>query len=323
MQTRGDQILAGFFVLGVASLLLGMVYGPDSSRDFSGEVNSQDNSSLEGQVFPDSTAIMNGIMPHEGFVLDAQTATRLKLPKRLKEISGLAMTADSRLLAHNDEEGIVFEIDYHDGTIIKSFTLTDHKAPVAADFEGIATAEGSVYLVTSSGRVYECREGNDKEAVLFNVYTTGIGRDYEIEGLAYEPNRRALLLMAKNPRSPDHEGLLTVYIWSIDTKQLVENAHIVLNISDFSNLIKSKNFHPSGIERHPQTGNYFIVAARESAIAEISPTGDVISVMPFPAKWHRQAEGITFLDPHTLIVSDEGAGKRARLTLYPISQGRQ
>lgn len=35
--------------------------------------------------------------------------------------------------------------------------------------------------------------------------------------------------------------------------------------------------------------------------------------MPFPAKWHRQLEGITFLDPQTLIVSDEGAGKRARL----------
>ena len=70
------------------------------------------------------------------------------------------------------------------------------------------------------------------------------------------------------------------------------------------------------------SGNYFIVAARQAAIAEITPNGEVVAVMKFPADWYRQVEGITFASDNTLLVSDEGAGQRARLTLYPISGSR-
>ena len=70
------------------------------------------------------------------------------------------------------------------------------------------------------------------------------------------------------------------------------------------------------------SGNYFIVAARQGAIAEITPGGQVVAVREFPAQWHRQVEGITFAADGTLIVSDEGAGKRARLTLYPVSDSQ-
>ena len=105
-------------------------------------------------------------------------------------------------------------------------------------------------------------------------------------------------------------------------KQLVEDGHTTIPIRDFSRHIKGKRFQPSGIERHPVSGNYFIVAARQRAIAEITPNGQVVAVMKFPAAWHRQAEGITFAPDNTLLVSDEGAGKRARLTLYPISGSR-
>ncbi|WP_238314696.1 hypothetical protein, partial [Methylobacterium crusticola] len=85
---------------------------------------------------------------------------------------------DNRLLAHNDEKGIIYELDYQKGAIVKAFQLADRVAPVAADFEGIATVDDRVYLVTSSGRLYECSEGAAGESVLFNVYTTGVGRDY-------------------------------------------------------------------------------------------------------------------------------------------------
>ncbi len=321
MQIRGEQLLLAFLLFGVAILLLGIAYGPGSSTDPGGDSYAPDKSTSATRALSDTTRITPEIILLESYNLNAETATRWKLPNHLREISGLAMTPDNRLLAHNDEKGVVFEIDYRNGSIVKSFALTDQGAPVSDDFEGIAVADGRIYLVTSSGRVYECSEGGDGETVLFNVYTTGIGRDCEIEGLAYNPDQRALILMCKNPRSANQKGLLTLYHWSIDTRQLVEDAHVAIPIAGFSHRIKSKSFHPSGIERHPQSGNYFIVASRESAIAEITPNGEVIAVMKFPAKWHRQVEGITFSNEQTLIVADEGAGKRARLTLYPISGG--
>ena len=208
------------------------------------------------------------------------------------------------------------------GKSLKAFQLSDMTNPIAADFEGIAIVGDRVYLVTSSGRLYECNEGTPGESVLFTVYTTGGGRDYEIEGLAYDASRRVLLLMSKGTRKAKLKEQLTLYHWSVDEKRFIEAAHIVIPIIEFTRHIKGKQFQPSGIERHPTSGNYFVVAARQTAIAEITPEGEVVAVKQFPALRHRQAEGITFAADGTLIIADEGAGAKARLTLYPVSEGR-
>ena len=314
--------MLGFLGFGIFLYLLSMVYDPPS--DFSG--NSPNTASIPDTftVLPlaDTMAVLAGELSLESYTLNEETATHWKLPEYLEEISGLAMARDDRLLAHNDERGVIFEIDYQNGSIVKAFQLTDMKNPVASDFEGIATIDDQIYLVTSSGRLYECREGTAGESVLFNVYTTGVGRACEIEGLAYDESQQALLLMCKEARSADMEGKLAIYHWSIDEKQLKKDAHTVIPVVEFARHIKGKNFQPSGIERHPMSGNYFIVAARQGAIAEITPGGQVVAVREFPAQWHRQIEGITFAADGTLIVSDEGAGRKARLTLYPVSDNQ-
>ena len=229
------------------------------------------------------------------------------------------MTRDGRLLAHNDERGVVYEIDYRDGSIKKEFQLADMANPVAGDFEGIAATDERIYLVTSSGRVYEFSEGEDGESVLYNVYATGTGRDCEIEGLAYDGGQRSLLLMCKGARSADLEGKLAIYHWSIDEKQLSDPPRTAIPVGEFSGPIGEAKFQPSGIERHPVSGHCFVVAARQKAIAEVTPEGRVLVVRRLPAQWHRQAEGITLAVDNTLIIADEGAGGKARLTLYPPS----
>ena len=355
MKNHTDKFLLGFLGFGIFLYLLSMGYGGDPSSDFSENPSNADPDTsivlpladtmavLEEEIYPESytlnaetasdTAIVSPLadtmavlqkkISLESYTLNAETATHWKLPMNLEEISGLAMTRDNRLLAHNDERGVIFEIDYQKGSIVKSFQLSDMGNPVASDFEGIATIDDQIYLVTSSGRLYECREGTAGESVLFNVYTTGVGRDCEIEGLAYDENQRTLLMMCKDARSADMEGKLAVYHWLIDEKQLSEDTHTVIPVVEFSQHIKGKKFQPSGIERHPVSGNYFIVAARQGAIAELTPGGQVLAVREFPAQWHRQAEGITFASDGTLIIADEGAGRRARLTLYPVSGSRQ
>ena len=270
-------------------------------------------------LLKDPKAVSQRKISLENYDLKAETATHWKLPGRLEEISGLAMTLDNHLMAHNDEKAVIHEIDYQNGAIIKAFQLSDMKAPVNADFEGIATVNDQVYLVTSSGRIYEGSRGADGESVLYNIYATGVGRDYEIEGLAYDARLRALLLMCKGARRADLKEQLVLYRWSLDKKQLIEDAHIVIPVIEFTRHIEGKEFQPSGIERHPMSENYFVLAARQKAIAEITPRGQVVAVKRLPAQWHRQPEGITFTADGTLIIADEGSGKKARLTLYPVS----
>ena len=253
----------------------------------------------------------------EDYELRAESATHWKLPRRLREISGLATTRDHRLLAHNDEVGIVFEIDYRDGSIVKEFQLTDRRDPVADDFEGIAVADGRIYLVTSAGRLYESREGADGESVPYRMYATGVGRVCEIEGLAYDGGGRELLLMCKEARSEGLRGRLAMYRWSIDEKRLSADSPTVVPVGDFARRIGSNRYRPSGIERHPVSGNYFVVAAGQGAIAEVAPAGEVLAAKRFTAGWHRQIEGIAFAADGALIVADEGGNGRAILTVYP------
>ena len=350
MQTRGNKLLLGFLVFSLLILVVSIFYREDPSVGLSEEKANKENPSTglgeesvekknppaglsEDLLQMNPDAMIDHLLGNaeaeekkkislESYDLKVERATHWKLPGRLEEISGLAMTTNNRLLAHDDEEAIIHEIDYRNGVIVKTFQLSDMKHPVNDDFEGIATVNDRVYLVTSSGRIYECSRGSDGESVLYNIYSTGVGRDCEIEGLAYDESRRVLLLMCKNARAEDLKEHLVIYHWSIDEKQLNEDAHIVIPVIEFTRYIDEEEFQPSGIEKHPASDNYFVVAARQLAIAEVTPGGQVVGVRQFPDQLHRQPEGITFAEDGALIIADEGVGRKARLTLYPISENR-
>ena len=285
-------------------------------------VNAMAAATVNQTSIADSTTAASGYPPLLGRYDLEKPDRQFRLPRRLREISGLAMLAGNRLLAHDDERGTVVEIDFHDGSIVKDFELGGPRGRVADDFEGIAAAEGRLYLVTSAGRLYEFGEGDDGAAVPYNRYETGVGRIHEIEGLAYDPDRRELLLVSKNPRNPRQGDHVAIYRWSLDSRRLVEGGPILIEAAAFARPIDRDTFQPSGIERHPVSGNLFIVAARQRAVAEITPGGTVLAVHRLTAGLHRQAEGISLTSDHTLVIADEGAGKRATLSFYPVAKDR-
>ena len=242
MNNHKDRSPLDFLIFGILLYLISMGFGRDASADFIGDPpNSDQDTSIVLSVAAPKTRISL-----ESYSLNPETATHWKLPGPLEEISGLAMTGDNRLLAHNDERAIVFEIDYQNGSIQKAFQLADLNYPVAGDFEGIAATDDKIFMVTSSGRLYEFREGTSGESVLFNVYTTGVGRDCEIEGLTYDRSQRGLLLMCKDSRSLEMEGQLAIYQWSIDKKQLNGDVRLVIPVAEFSRHISGRKISSVG-----------------------------------------------------------------------------
>ena len=224
------------------------------------------------------------------------------------------MTPDDRVFAHNDEHATIYEIDYREGRLIKAFAMGER--PVRGDFEGMTIVDERFYLVTSDGGIYESREGEDDERMLFNFYGTGVGRRCEVEGLAFEPSDRSLLLLCKSPRDDSLEDVVAIFRWSLDHREMAQDELLTIPRSQFTAALDTKSFSPSGIERHPRTGNYLIVAAAQSAIAEVTPQGRVLAVRALPNGTHRQVEGITIISDLTLLLADEGGNRRARLTLY-------
>jgi uncharacterized protein YjiK len=244
----------------------------------------------------------------------AETATQWRLPSGLREISGLATTPDGRLFAHDDEKAVIYEIDYGSERVVKAFALGD--VTQRDDFEGLAVADNKFYLVSSYGRLYEAAEGADGERMLFNTYGTGVGRQCEVEGLAFEPVDRSLLLLCKTARTKELEDFVAIYKWSLDRRSLTADSPLLIPLEAVTDHIKGKSFNPSGIEIHPLTHTYFVVAAKQEAIVEVTPAGAVRAVIELPGKVHRQVEGIAFVPVADLLLGDEGQGGRGRLTLY-------
>ena len=249
------------------------------------------------------------------FFLDADSFQQWKLPKRLKEISGLALTPDDRLFAISDEQGIVYELDYNQGKIVKTFGLG---SPIARDdFEGIAYLNDLIYVVSSTGRLYEMAEGSDGEHVSFKVYKTGLGRICEIEGLAADIRSGTLHLACKRNKSATKLGSLSIFAWLPSTGKLLPERQVEVPTIEIARKLGKKRVNPSAIAIDPETGNYYGLAGPQRAIFELTPRGKLIDAIILPlADRHRQAEGIEITRDGKLLIADEGGNKKARLGVY-------
>jgi len=249
------------------------------------------------------------------YPLDADSMMQWRLPDRLNEISGLAATADGRLLAVDDEVAIVYELDYEDGRLLKAFALGQ---PVSkGDFEGIAVADDLVYLTTSDGRVYLAAEGADGQRVSFDTYDTGLGKLCEIEGLAASADGGLLYFLCKGVRDRDAIEGLMIFAWSIEKRELDAGHSILLPEREILRRLRIDRISPSGLALDRETGHFMIVAARQRALVELSPDGALVDARELPLSVrHRQPEGIEFASGGRLLIADEGGSHKARLAVY-------
>lgn len=266
---------------------------------------------LLGMALP-ATLAPDSVLARYDF--DSPPADRWELPRALDEISGLAIDSAGHLYAHGDERAEIFQLDRVDHRIVSRFTFGD--PGVHGDFEGIAVAGDRIFLVTSDGVLYAGRPGADGDHVDFVTYATGLGRLCEIEGLAYDPSTPSLLLSCKEARASEVRHRLAIYRWSIDRRALFPKPAVLTGYAPIARAVGEKAFHPTDLTRDAETGHFLVLASRERAIAEVTSQGEVVKVVRLRRALHRQAEGIAIDRDGSLLVADEGAGKRGTLTTY-------
>jgi len=250
----------------------------------------------------------------DGVEFRKRAAEQVRLPARLREISGLALTVDGRVFAHGDERAIVSQIDYRRGAIIKSFSLGSPVRP--DDFEGLAIVDGRFFLITSTGRLYEFGEGKDGAAVPYTVLDTGLGAVCEIEGLAYEPSDRSLLIGCKQPHDRLLQGFVTVLRWSLDRRRAATPPRVSVPMAAVVRGTNAKGFAPSAIERDAATGHYVVIAGPQSVVTEMTPGGAIVASRPLQRGTHPQPEGIALLGDSVVLIADEGGHGHGLLTAY-------
>jgi uncharacterized protein YjiK len=253
------------------------------------------------------------------YSIEADEAVQFDLPRSLREVSGLATTADGRIFAHDDERARVHELDPASGESLKRIDAGD--GGIRGDFEGLAIVDERFFLVDSDARLFEFREGDDREDVPYEEFDTGLGRRCEVEGLAYDALSDALLLACKNTRGSDLRGHLVVFAVRLADMRVESEPRFKVPYSSLEDVDARGRLHPSGIEVHPERGSVVVVAAQEEGLVEISREGRFVAALELPGRLHRQPEGITFADA-ALLLADEGGRGRGTLTRYPSTASK-
>ena len=251
--------------------------------------------------------------------LKSKKSAVVKLPHTLDEISGLSITNDGRLFCHDDERGVIFQIDSKTGKIIKRFQLG--KFGLDADFEGMAIADKKFFLISSNGRLYEFEEGKDLEKVGFEEYNLGFSMNFEFEGLTYNSQTNSLLLASKKHPGKTHKGNRAIYSFSLDNHKLNKSPLFLIPLKELSKKFGIKDFYPSGITIHQKSGDYFIISSKgQPSLVRISNSGELLNAYKLDKKTFAQPEGVVFLSDSTLLISNEAKGKRATLVKLNLSE---
>ena len=249
--------------------------------------------------------------------------TQFKLPKKLREISGLALNNAQQLFAHNDEAGVIYQIDYEQGMVIRRYKLQEQ---TKKDFEAIAATDKELFLITSKGALYQMplddidlHKAPDDVPLSFQRHKTGI--DCEIEGLTYLSSEQMLYIACKNLRKRDKGTAIRIHRRRIDAGKLSEIESLSVTVQDLQSLLgRSSSLQPSGIT-FANNGNLIIIAGRQNLLIELTTTGDLVGYAELPSSRHTQPEGIAITNKGQLLLADEGDGKgdnkfRGRLSVY-------
>jgi uncharacterized protein YjiK len=265
----------------------------------------------EQRTMAERSARLASALADSGLGAPDAPLARWLLPASLAEISGMALTADGRLLVHGDERGRVAEVDFRTGRIVKSFTVGEPM--LHGDFEAIAVVGDSVVLLTSNGKLVSFREGADGTVVPATTRDTGLGKVCEFEGMAHDSASHSLVLACKQLRGKDAPDAVVLFRFALgreaDPVRIEVPVEVIQAVTDW------KGFHPSDITIDPTTGQLVLIASQEQGMLTLEPDGALAMARALPSG-HGQPESLALTADGILIIGDEAGKGPATITLY-------
>lgn len=236
---------------------------------------------------------------------------RWQLPAILTEVSGIEYLGEGRFACIQDEMGTIFIYNTASGKIEKQISFAG-----AGDYEGIAVAGNTAYVVQSDGRVYEVRDyQSGKPAV--KQYTTPLTAKHNVEGLTYDEKNNRLLLAIKGaePNNNDYKG---VYAFDVKSYQMEATPVVKINLSDpiFNGIQEKKRkniLQPSEIEVHPQTNDIYILEGANPKLLVMDAKGNKKKLYEMQKTEFPQPEGLAFSPQGEIFISNEGNGGTATI----------
>lgn len=227
---------------------------------------------------------------------------KYNMPELLSEVSDICHLRDNLFACVQDELGKIFI--YNTGTkkIEKEVLFAGR-----GDYEGIAVAGSTAYVVNSSGTIFEVA-GFESANPVIKEYKTYLKAQNDVEGLCYDKAQNRLLLAYK--ADEDDGNSKGIYAFDLINKQLAKSPAYSIDFNDpiISNGSKKKKagIKPSALAIHPKNGDLYIIEGTNPKLLILDSKGKITSFMPLGSKDFEQPEGITFNTDGELFISNEG-----------------
>lgn len=239
-----------------------------------------------------------------------------ELPEILEEVSGITFLNDFQMACIQDEEGIIFIYNLNTSSIEKEITFAG-----IGDYEGIAVAGSTAYVLRSDGVLFEV-ENYMQEFRKTNEHDLGMNAGYDFEGLCYDASNNRLLLAIKDIAGEDFKP---VFAFDLASKEIVKEPVYKIHFGDpvFEVLEKKRShriFRPSEIEIHPRSGNIYLLEGVNPKLLILDSTGRAQQLHVLKKEQFTQPEGIAFNSNGDLFISNEGGNQPANILKISLNK---
>lgn len=242
----------------------------------------------------------------------------IKLPRRLNEISGLSVIDSTRIVAIQDEKGIIYVLNARTGEVVHELRFGDD-----ADYEGIERAGDILFVLRSDGDLFAVNMSNldSKKRGKARRIRTRLSARYDTEGLAYDAQSNRLLIACKEYAGKGLKKKRSIFAFDLASEKVGSEPEYVISIEQIERAVPDGNisfarFKPSALALHPETGHLFLLSSRDGLLLELDRSGRVLGTGKLPRSVARQPEGIAILPGGDLLIASEAAGKRALLLRF-------
>lgn len=214
------------------------------------------------------------------------------LPPELREISGFEFIDGERIAAVQDESGQIFIYNLQTGQ-------TEKRIPFAGkgDYEGIALARDTAYVLRSDGSVFRIRNYLAEPAV--DHISTFLDAANDTEGILYDEASGDLLIVVKeaDPFSEAYKGIYKMNLEEMDLEK--DAAYRIVSPNP------EEEYFPSEIQIDPS--GRLLVLDGENPRLMLMGSGTQKEVIVLDSEKFPQPEGLGFDTAGNLYISNEGS----------------
>ncbi|MFK5959712.1 MAG: SdiA-regulated domain-containing protein [Lutibacter sp.] len=232
-----------------------------------------------------------------------------KLPKQLKEISGIVILNGQKAICVNDEEGNLFIYDLNTKNIEQ--TIFFHKK---GDYEDLAIKDSTAFVLRSDGTIFEVQNFMDSPKTV--KHSTFLTKKDNAEGLFLDASKNQLLVACKGNSETKNESRF-VYEFLLKNKRLNKNPFLTIQ----QKIVKAKYnfkkpFSPSGIAIHPISKNIYVLSSVGKMLAEFTSEGKLQKIYSLNYSHFQQPEGINFDEEGNFYISNEARKGKANILKF-------